>query len=777
MTEDPNKIDAAFGDTTLNVVSQPPVVLEPGEIVLEKFRIIELLGRGGMGSVYRVEHLMVNRMYALKCLSKCQSNDGSWRRFQNEIKAAHVLDHPNLIRVYEFGLLPGAMPFFLMEIVDGPTLADEIKKAGGLELERAVKIFIHVAFAIQYAHDHKVVHRDLKPSNIMLAKPHYEHEKEVVKVVDFGIAKLTGFDEFNQQTLTKTGEIFGSPLYMSPEQCMGIAVDHRSDLYSLGCVLYETLTGAPPFIGESALSTMLKHQSDNPLSLKEASMGSQFPDELERIIAKLLEKEPDNRYQTANALAEDLIAIEKKFKGEEQIPAVKSVMSTAAQKIEKGKKKMAAGPNIYVLIGACAATFLLGIILCYWLIIMQKSAAPHVKLLPTELNNLSDNPSLVGSSPHGREALPALQRVGILTGNDDKGSSAFSDQPMSTASLEKAGGLKGEGSQEPVASAVADDSEAKLAKFRDKPWSTRTANSVVFNFPKDNSLGILELEDGRNNPALGTIKLRKDEPICLQPGPFLLHNPQLLGGFRPEDLSGIDFLGAKNIVNPAVFRQLSRLSGLRIINLSGTEFSDKDLKYIGYLPNLKYLNIATSAVSCRSLVDMPNLKDLACLDVTVLKDGELLAAKISSLPNLKQLVIAGSDIGDEDVAKIARSKSLKVLCLANNDITDEGVKELISLKTLEWLDLTQTPVTAKCAKYLAQMPNLRKVELEGVFTKGEQRDFAQYMMEHNPKVTVLWENVSTMDMVACLPELPWRGSAIKPHLDLNFLKTLSLPVR
>ncbi|MBA3994127.1 MAG: serine/threonine protein kinase, partial [Cyanobacteria bacterium DS2.3.42] len=215
------------GETTMSAVSQPPVVLEPGEILLEKFRIIELIGRGGMGSVFRVEHLMVNRNYALKCLSKSQTTDGSWRRFQNEVKAAHMLDHPNLIRVFEFGLLPGGQPFFLMEIVDGPTLADEIKKLGSLDLDRALKIFIHVAFAIQYAHDHKVVHRDLKPSNIMLAKPHYAHEQEIVKVVDFGIAKLTGVDEFNQQTLTKTGEIFGSPLYMSPEQCMGIAVDHR----------------------------------------------------------------------------------------------------------------------------------------------------------------------------------------------------------------------------------------------------------------------------------------------------------------------------------------------------------------------------------------------------------------------------------------------------------------------------------------------------------------------------------------------------------------------
>ncbi len=188
-----------------------------------------------------------------------------------------------------------------MDFVDGTTVADEVQRLGRLPVKRCLRIFIQVAFAIAYAHENGVIHRDLKSSNIMVVKG--EGDEELVKIVDFGIAKLTGADEFNQQTLTKTGEIFGSPLFMSPEQCMGLSVDLRSDLYSLGCMLYEALTGAPPFIGESALATMMKHQSEPPLSLKEASMGIDFPKELERIVAKLLEKDPNNRYQNASLLA------------------------------------------------------------------------------------------------------------------------------------------------------------------------------------------------------------------------------------------------------------------------------------------------------------------------------------------------------------------------------------------------------------------------------------------------------------------------------------------
>jgi len=299
------------GEVTYSMNPLAAPTIEPGTILLGKFRVVGLLGVGGMGSVYRVDHLLMEQQFALKCLNKFQEANASWRRFQNEAKAAHLVDHPNLLKVFEFGLLESGQPFFLMELVEGVTLSDEIKSLGHLPIDRAVSIFIHVAFAVSYAHKRGIVHRDLKPSNIMIVPPKSENEPESVRVVDFGIAKLTGVDEFNQQTLTKTGEIFGSPFYMSPEQCMGLAVDHRSDLYSLGCVFYEALTSAPPFMGESALATMMKHQNDLQLPLKEASMGMRYPAQLENIISKLLEKEPDKRYQSAEQLANDLITLER----------------------------------------------------------------------------------------------------------------------------------------------------------------------------------------------------------------------------------------------------------------------------------------------------------------------------------------------------------------------------------------------------------------------------------------------------------------------------------
>jgi serine/threonine protein kinase len=631
-----------------------------------------------------------------------------------------MLDHPNLIRVFEFGLLPGGQPFFLMEIVDGPTLADEIKKLGSLDLERALKIFINVAFAIQYAHDHKVVHRDLKPSNIMLAKPLYAHEQEIVKVVDFGIAKLTGVDEFNQQTLTKTGEIFGSPFYMSPEQCMGIAVDHRSDLYSLGCVFYETLTGAPPFIGDSALSTMMKHQSDSHLSLKEASLGRQFSEDMENIISKLLEKDPDNRYQNANALAEDLIALEKSMKGEETA-AVKATLSSAAHKLEKEKKKISSGSNTYVMISVIACAFVCGLAMCYFILKLQSSApAARVKMLP--------------------QSFPL----------DDYGSNSMqksSNQPASPSS----------------------------AQTTIQPWSTKTGQYLEFHFPENDSLGQIEFKNGSQKKARGVVQVPLGQPFGLSVSSHLVQNPQLLDGFRPDEISVLDLVGSKR-VNPDFYSHMKRLTGLQILNLSGTDFGNSELDSLDGMTKLRYLNLATTRVSCRSLLQSPILKQLNCLDVTGLYDGDVLGQEISTFANLRQLMMAGSEVKTEDLRNLAKSKSIKILCLAQNYIVDSDLANLLPLKTLEWIDLSRTKVTPECGKYLAQMPNLKTVEIGQMFHgDASKSSFIGYMRQRKPGVKLIMTDVATGDLASAMPEFPWAGNGTISHIDLNLAKFITLP--
>jgi serine/threonine protein kinase len=283
---------------------------EVGQILDGKFEILSLLGRGGMGSVYRAKHLLLNMEVALKTLDTERLNDAtSSRRFQTEAKAAFSLKHPNLVKVHDYGVLEDGHPFFVMELVKGKTLQALIKERGPLSLQEIAAIFPQICFGLAHAHEQQVVHRDMKPANIMIVDGIELSKEGSVKILDFGIAKIVGVDRGEMQTLTQTGEIFGSPSYMSPEQCSGGAIDQRSDVYSVGCVLFEALTGTPPFSGTNALRTMMQHVSDPAPSLKEAALGAEFPEAIEQIVKRMLAKSPADRYSEMGVVAHDLYVV------------------------------------------------------------------------------------------------------------------------------------------------------------------------------------------------------------------------------------------------------------------------------------------------------------------------------------------------------------------------------------------------------------------------------------------------------------------------------------
>jgi serine/threonine protein kinase len=270
-----------------------------GEIIGDHYQVLGWLGSGAMGSVYRVRHDMLQQEYALKTIS--QQDPERWRRFQNEAQAIARLSHPNLISIYNFGL-HRQRPYYVMDLLDGLDLGEKLKRDGALDAADALPIFIEVCAGIGYAHSKGVVHRDIKPSNIVLLKPKPGISVRS-KVLDFGIAKL--LDSARLQDLTRAGEVFGTPFYMSPEQCQGKAVDSRSDIYSLGCTIFETLSAELPIQGGNALETMLLHVSEAPRKLSQVS-GKVSSPELELILARTLAKDPAHRYQTMEHLGRDL---------------------------------------------------------------------------------------------------------------------------------------------------------------------------------------------------------------------------------------------------------------------------------------------------------------------------------------------------------------------------------------------------------------------------------------------------------------------------------------
>jgi serine/threonine protein kinase len=253
----------------------------------------------------------MRKEFALKTLNPMNMTQTTVLRLQKESQAASKVEHPNLVRAIDFGLINGVQPFFVMELIQGPTLQQYLKSNGKMELKQALDLFIKLALAIDAAHQKGVIHRDLKPGNVMLAAGGNGSLDSIPKIVDFGIAKFRLSQQSPAMSLTTTGEVFGTPLYMSPEQCAGLPVDERTDIYALGCMLFEALTGAPPFNGRNPLEIMRQHDIAPLPSLKEVSMGAEFPPALEVLIAKMLAKRSIDRYANCQQVAEELSKIQR----------------------------------------------------------------------------------------------------------------------------------------------------------------------------------------------------------------------------------------------------------------------------------------------------------------------------------------------------------------------------------------------------------------------------------------------------------------------------------
>lgn len=281
--------------------------LKLGTIIGGTFKIESIIGSGGMGVVYAAEHTGLHRRFALKILSPELVNEQTWKRFQAEAKTLGALHHSTLVNVYDLGLHDHALPYYSMELLEGRTLEQIIIDDGPLYLDEAIEIFLQVLDGLAYAHRNDIIHRDLKPGNIMVCNVAGD---TVVKILDFGISKFLQLGRQNQ-SLTMVGETFGSPFYMSPEQSIGANVDARSDIYSIGCSLFEALTSYVPFEGASQMEIVMMHEQDEPPLLAEVDPDTKFPDSIEYVVAKCLAKHPDDRYQSAKELAIDLKRIKE----------------------------------------------------------------------------------------------------------------------------------------------------------------------------------------------------------------------------------------------------------------------------------------------------------------------------------------------------------------------------------------------------------------------------------------------------------------------------------
>lgn len=641
-------------------------LLHVGQVISERYRVISVIGCGGMGAVYKVEQMFLKQMFALKTLHGQALTEVGIRRFHKEAQAASKLSHPNLVRAHDFGVLENQQPFYVMDLVEGQNLSEYSRKVGALSIDEVLDIFIPVCFGLGYAHEQGVIHRDIKPGNIMLAISPQEASGYIPKVVDFGIAKFTETEERHTLTLTRTGEVFGTPIYMSPEQCTGVKVDHRSDIYSLGCVMYESLTGAPPFHGDTALNLMMNHQSVIPISLKEASMGREFPSLLEAIVAKTLIKDPNARYQSFFELARELAILKQELSS----PASKKTLSKTFSKTVKDIPA-----SLYVT--------------------SKPEQAKARKAIATPVAGV------VG-------AVILISGVGLGMGLN----TFLTPKPKPTAEPDKLAMAQAETAKKELEEAI------NVGHTRYLNVEGLSSQPVqIYRFPRAFDIGVFKythetVKTDNWSPAQGSINVPLQAETYLRvPAAKLYTYPHLLRGFQAGDLQHLHIVadvGEKvedlRFVYDISLAHCSNLRGLKELFVFGTGTTDKGLNFIKDLPKLESIDVSDTNVTAAGVQTLKNFPDLDFLGIKNTRGAKSLIDKLVTSKRLRILNVSQNDITDFDLQKLSKIQSLQILFLDSNpDITDEGIK---SFKNLISLSIAGTGVTPEITDHLKTMPHL-----------------------------------------------------------------------
>ncbi len=290
----------------------PPAPSLVGQVLDGRYRIVKLIGEGGMGEVYAAEHVHIEKKFAIKLLKQeIVSNAEAVTRFRQEARSSSSIGHRNIIAIEDFGQLNDGRIYMCMELLNGAALNDLIQSPMGAD--RLLNILIQTGHGLAAAHAKGIVHRDMKPENIFVTID--AQGQDVPKILDFGIAKVSGND--GQNHLTRTGTIFGTPFYMAPEQALGNPVDARTDIYAMGVIMYECFAGSLPFQGESFMGILTQHitTEPEPVAQRAAKAGRALPLGLAEIITRCMQKSPDQRYRTMDELVNALIGVYRSIAG------------------------------------------------------------------------------------------------------------------------------------------------------------------------------------------------------------------------------------------------------------------------------------------------------------------------------------------------------------------------------------------------------------------------------------------------------------------------------
>jgi serine/threonine-protein kinase len=756
-----------------------PPTFAQGDIIGGSYELVDLLGRGGMGMVFRAKHVSMPALYALKILITEDVTENKFLRFQNEAQAIAKLNHPNIISIYNFGLHDGRLPFYVMDLLDGENLHDIIKRDGPAPMHMALPIFIEVASGLSHAHRKGILHRDVKPANIVMLKA-ADVRGARIKIVDFGIVKFAEELKPEIQKLTAIGAVCGSPSFMSPEQACGEKVDARSDVYSLGCSLFQTLTGKVPFHGRNATETMLMHHEVAAPTLESKGDGRKYSEDLEVLMSRMLAKEPMDRYQNMELVAQDL------------------------RNVLEGKPLGTPSPTI-PRPGSRTGSFESG---------MLPNMAPTMPTKNSRSTNYNlDSYERLPSTPLGKSrdtrnridatqlpSSPAYSRSVFAAGEtSSEDSSERSGISFTTLEVQQQKRIKTtkhamlgvltaclfgacvlisiqafQPHKQVIKTVLDESTSLKTAVMRDpsdlqatgkveltkdkyfsKTITVGGREYIKFDFPTPSSgdaLAWIAPTPPESRRAEGEVTFLKGPPLFLAPNRGALDVPQFFEKFRPGDVKGIALFpmaasdqlfieatsipGVEYVIVPKcpqlTDKIMPALSPLKLIWLNCAESSidGQVLATAQFWQNLRYLNLSKCKNITPVLRKLTGSKNLEVLDVegTNLKPADY--KLLSDLPHLKSLVLDGNQLSDEDLRSISKLHNLKTLSLLNVKMDGaaltKAIKQFNKLKDLGLVTGDLKPFDEWQLR--KQCPNLRikifsQAEMEAVKKAKTQQEW------------------------------------------------------
>lgn len=657
----------------------------PGTVLANRYKIVDIIGRGGVGIIVSAVDLILNLDVAVKILALDHTGTSA-ARLQREATSAGKLSHPGIARIMDFGQTEDGAPYMVMELLQGINLSQFIQERGKINFHTAMPIFYQICDAIDFAHKNNIVHRDLKPSNVMLLEQ--PSGGYLVKLLDFGVAKT----QLAGQTLTPTGIIIGSPFYISPEQVQGEDVDVRSDIYSMGCLMYETLSGKPPFVGNTPFETASMHMKSPPPVLPDGEGDEKIPNSLIDIIGQCLQKEKDKRPASMRAIMDQLrpLLVEEIDHAEFQ-----NRKTTGSSKINP-TRIMALVGIVITLIGT-------------WIYIQSPQKKRNVQKPISNSRN-----SQVTTWDTYKEL------------RDDYKNKKFEQGYL--------GKLK---SVTNLSDIVKDDDFSSLKDKRFDYMRLRPCDvtGTGFSYLKNSGLQIIKINDSKitDEGVKEIAKIKSINNVFLQSSKITERGVAYL-----KDLPALHslYLYMPTFSDRAA-EELAKIKTLTNLEIFSPQFNDSHLDYIVKMPNLEYVSLKGTDIGADAGVKLSRLPKLNAVIFSGMKSISLESLEALRPKKLRYLKFKDLKLSQEQLVVISKMKSLRWLDFGRVNLSAEQLKLFLNLPYLEHLELDgprqiseefmdvlgkfqleninleQTSLTDKQLLKLQNMKTLRTINLSG----------------------------------------------------------------